>query len=213
MKHRKNKNLNKKNSNFHIMDNPFNGLSEEQRKQVFEDVSKKAEEKYEPTKEKIFAILKEYDFRLILSFLATYNLMASVGRKGISKDKEPFLTQAHIEICQSFILTIPEEEMKFKVPPHSIYKELMDLLKELLESIHYKNMKADFIDLEAEKKSQKMIQEFVKSHTQVVRNWGSFSQVKQITSEIYSKFDEELQKNYNYTCNNLIEFFQYLIGN
>jgi hypothetical protein len=207
-----NKQTNSNGINMQTIENPFANLSEEEKRIVITEIQETNEKDYNSSLEEIKKLLKKYDPFLLLSILSNYYLMAGAGNKGVSEfNHENNINQADVEICQALLLQIKPENLKNKIPLGNTYEEIIEQLNKLSTSSHFKNMKAEYLDLSKQDASIKMIQEFVKSHTQTVRNWGNFNQVKIISNEIYNNFNELLLNNYGFTSEDTIKFFNYLI--
>jgi len=199
-------------SHLQLLENPFAGIPKEKRKEFVETMQKESVVTFEDSLNELKNLLKKYNPLLILSFLSNYNLTAFTDDKEIKSLGEEYkINQAEIEICQSLILQINPKELKFEIPLGDTYDKVQGLLSKLTLSNHYQQMTPDIIDMTDEKASIRLIQEYVKLHTQTVRNWGNFEQVKNISYEIYNSFDKLLLDNYGFTSSNIIIFFNHLL--
>lgn len=195
-----------------VLKNPFADIPKEKRKEFVQTMQKESIVTFSNSLNELKELLKKYNPLLVLSFLSNYNLTAFTNDKKIeSLDEEHRINQAEIEICQSLILQINPKELKFEIPLGDTYDEIQGLLNKLTLSNHYQQMTPDIIDMKDEKASIRLIQEYVKLHTQTVRNWGNFEQVKNISYEIYNSFDKLLLDSYGFTPSNIIIFFNHLL--
>lgn len=212
---KKNKRKLKNNDGFVVtqIENPFVGISLDDRKKIISEVQEAALDQYTNALSELEKISKECNPLLLLSFLSNYYLMGGVSENGISSfQKEEQVNQADIELFQAIVLQQDPKYIKFDIPTRpEINQNLVDTLGKLSTASHHKNMKAEFLDLGEKENAVKLVQEFVKAHTQTVRNWGSFDQVKTISGELYSVFDTLLLAEYGFESSDVIELFDYLI--
>jgi len=197
---------------FQMIPNPFAGLDDDTRKKAIQEIAQNSEKTYQESLAKIKELLHKYDPVTILSVISSYGLTVGVGDSGIqAKDSDYTIYQAHIEICQAFALQLkPEEMQKLPFGP-DVVEELWDSLVNLMNAYNYRGL-AQNIDNESEDAiAVKLLQQGIRGSTQMVRNWGYFSQVKSISQEIYSFFDKALKDKYGFTVTNIIQLFQLLI--
>jgi len=194
-----------------MMRNPFAGLSDEQRMKVVEGLDASSKETYQKSLKKIMEILHRYDPFIILSLLSSYGLTIGVGDDGIkTKDSDIKINQSHIEICQSLILQIPPEKLQRELFGPNITQELWDALIELISSHSYIGI-SEGVDDSGDGKSIRFLRRRMMGNTQMVRNWGFFSQVKIISQELYSHFDSQFELSFDFSVSNIIDLFQIMI--
>lgn len=198
---------------FQLMQSPFASLSDDERKQLIKDVSENSEKVYQESLSKIKELLSNYDPITLLSILASYGLTVSVGDDGITKKDSDFvISQAHIELCQALALQINPKNLRRGPFGPDVVKELWDILPNHFEAHNFRKIARINEDVTDDEKSVIFVQESVRGNTLMVRNWGYFSQVKNISKEIYEHFDSILKKKYDFTASNVIELFLYFIS-
>jgi len=196
--------------NLQVLENPFTNISEDDRRKVIDEIQKVNEKDYNESLGKLQEILRKYDPIVILSFMANYGLTIGVGEDSIEEHTKQ-INQAHVEICQAFILQIDVENLSNKTPNPETLLNVLDISEKLIWSKQFKDQESSILDLPKDEANIRKIRDYVISHTQVVRNWGNFNQVKTISSEMYSKLDNLLIDKHKFTASNVIEFFNYLI--
>lgn len=195
---------------FVLQNNPLANLSLEERKIVLDSMQKKSETLYKESLDKIISIFSENDPISLLSMLASYGLTVGVGEQGIDRrSQEEGLQQAHIEIAQAIMLTLSDRQTNIIIKPET-YQSLQDSLIELNLAFAFQRHKVEFLELNEQELSITGVQEMVRSHTQTVRNWGHFSQVKRISKELYITFEHLLTKEYGFSVTEIIHFFDSL---
>ena len=193
-----------------LIEHPLANISQKDRKKVIDEIQKNAIENYDKSLKELQRLLKEYNPIVILSQIANYALLAGMGDKHIPTHNRS-ISQAHVEICQALILKISPNELNMKSPSPEIIQKIIDLLEVLIDSNIWKNWDSKTLELSEKDINIKFFRDYIISHTQVVRNWGNFRQVNNISSELYSNFDEELLKVYGFSSSDIILFFNHLI--
>ena len=196
---------------FQMVSNPFAHLSDEERIKVMRAIVQNSETKYRDALEKIVNILHRYDPVAMLAILSSYGLMVGVGDDGLVKnDSERTFHQSHVEICQALALQINPEKLQFQPFGGATVTEIWEALTNLLNVIALRRM-PDLHNSPEEKVAVSLLQQRIRGNTQIVRNWGFFSQVKNISNELYGFFDKLLEKKYGFSSSNVITLFELLI--
>lgn len=212
-KKRQNKKLSKITSNgfnLQILENPFVGISQEDMKIIADEMQRMNKNDYIESLNKLQYIFKEYNPLVILSFMSNYGLTAGIGKEKI-EDNEKKISQAHVEICQALILQIEVENLQNKTPTPEILQNVLDLSEKLLWANQFKDKNSAILDLPKDEANIRKFRDYVMTHTQIVRNWGNYNQVKTVSTELYSNLDDLLVRHYNFTTSDVINFFHYLI--
>lgn len=197
---------------FHKLEDPLGGLTGEKRKQAIALVSKECKKKYQETLDKIRETISEYDPFILLSILTSYSLFSGVGEKGVlKKDSDYHLYQYHIEYLQALILHMKKTEIKNNPCGPEIIEILWDALPELMETHNFASLPDNKDGLSNDKKAKDFIQFSIRANTKAVRNWGYFSQVLKITSELYSNFNSDLESNFGFNFEEVVLFFKTLM--
>jgi hypothetical protein len=197
---------------FQMIPNPFADLDDDARKQAIQEIAQNSEKIYQESLTKIKDVLHKHDPVTLLSVIASYGLTVGVGDNGIqAKDSDFTIYQAHVELCQGFALQIKPEGMQRLPFGPDVVKELWDSLDNLMNAYNYRGLAQDIDNEREDAKAVRLLQHGIRSNTQMVRNWGYFSQVKSISQEIYGYFDEALEGTYGFTATNIIQLFQLLI--
>jgi len=195
-----------------MMHNPLANLSDIDRKQAIQEIEHNSEKTYKESLLKVRELLHHYDPISLLSILASYGLTVGVGANGIkTKDSDLEIQQSHIEIFQALALQTKPEELQGQLFGPEVVQELWDTLIRLVRARNYIGLAQGIEDKSEEEKAVWLLQHGIRINTQMVRNWGYFSQVKSISRGIYKHFDELLKKTYGFSASNIIDLFQLLI--
>jgi len=192
--------------------NPFAQLTEEQRKDIFSKVSSDSKKKVSELLDSIESTLRKYDPTIILSIIAGYSLTAGAGDNGVqyteSLDRP---SQANIELLQAISLKIPRNEIGLIPPTPEIIQKIWNELKGVGQAFTLSRMTPDNFKSSEAEQAITMVQEFIRGHTQNVRNWGYHSQVLNICTELYSYFDSAIYEKFGFSATSVICTFKALI--
>ncbi len=216
---RKSKQNNKKSSPntsepvFRMVENPLANLSDEERRLLVEEMGKNSEKQFQESLTKLQEILRQYDLITLLSILSAYGLTAGLGNDGVkpSKHSNP-LIQSHVETCQALALQVNTEELSVSPVTPDVVQQARDALVSIAPSFSFKRMTGKQVDAPEDQAAVVQLQEMVRSHTQMVRNWGYFSQVKIISKELYSSFDELLLEKVRFRASDVIYVFDFMVS-
>lgn len=143
----------------------------------------------------------------ILATVASYGLQSAVSQTdGVSsKTILGDISQHHVELLQALVLAIPIEKLQ-NVPftPDVIQRVVEGLPKVTNSFLHQRILAAEGIEDDTEI-ALLSLQNLVRVHTQAVRNWGYFSEVVRISTELYSALDAGFQAHYGFRASTLIK--------
>lgn len=194
-----------------MMENPLSGITDEQRKELISELGKNGKDKVIEIFESLNDILRQYDPITLISILSGYGLTVGAGDGGVhSKESSGGLNQAHVELFQALALQIPENELgSLPVTPDTV-QNVWEQLIEISHAFKFSRMNEELLESSNTEMAINQIQELIRSHTQMVRNWGFHSQVVGISKEIYSHFDGLIQSKFGFSATNAIDVFKVL---
>ena len=195
-----------------MLPNPFADFDQEQEKESLLRISESSETKYQEALRKVEAIFQTYDPISLLATLANYGLTVGVGKEGLAeRDGATNLTQAHVELCQALALRIDKCDVsQMPVSPQHV-QEVWDAVINLSTAVNFREIAQDFDSHTQNEQLVKLLQREIRGHTQTVRNWGYYSQVINISKELYSNIDIYLSETYGFTASDAITFFELLV--
>lgn len=194
-----------------MMENPLSGITDEQRRKLISELGKNGKDKVIEIFESLNYILRQYDPITLISILSGYGLTVGAGDSGVqSKESSGGLNQAHVELFQALALQIPENELGVLPVTPDIVQNVWEQLTEISHAFKFSRMNVELLESSNIEIAINQIQELIRSHTQMVRNWGFHSQVVGISKEIYSHFDELIQSKFGFSATNVIDVFKVL---
>ena len=197
---------------FVVSPNPFESLTEEEKQEALEKISSKSQKGVQTCLEKLNSLLRYYAPLPIIAMIAECCLQTAITDEGSQRvNSTAGIEQAHVELLQALMLKVPVEELgQEAVYPH-VVQDVIDTLSELVTSFRFSRIPPDMTNKTESEKAIYLLQERLRGHTQVVRNWGSFSQVITISKEVYSEFDSLLFSHLSYSATNILTVFETLV--
>jgi len=191
---------------------PFQHLTDEMRRELIDDIGAKSKISYQERLNEIQHILTEYNPITVLAIVSGYCLSVGAGDQGVQyKEREDGFNQSHLEILQALILKKAESEWGKQPPTPDVIQGIIDALKYFSRDFIYSRFASERFDLNDKEKAVNEVQEWIRNHTQSVRNWGFYSQVKCISTELYSFFDEKLLINLGFRASEVIVVFDLMV--
>lgn len=199
--------------NFQVLPNPFEGLSDEQRRLAIEEIARNSEREYQEALAELRAMLRRHNPLLVLSQTSCYGLSVAVDEAaGITKlDSDYDIFPYHVEILQALSLQIDPEELNGEpISPHVLSK-IWDHARMLCAAHIYRKADDTGMDLPDEEKAVALAQHLMRGSTQAVRNWGYALQVRRIARELYSAFDAKLLEVRGFSASDVFDVFERIV--
>jgi hypothetical protein len=203
----------KKESGPVIMRHPFSDVDHDVLRTALIEMGKRKTTEFPDAVEKLTAFLRTYNPFHLLSVLAAYGLIAGVWEhSGVERISGRPLEQHHIELLQAFLLAVPVEEVGDDLARPDIIQQVIALLDDVAKAFHQRRMAAAEQERDLQGRTLLAMQEQVRMHTQMVRNWGYFSDVVALSRALYGPFDTQLRKVCGFSATELIIVAQYLVS-
>ena len=199
---------------FHKLRNPFEGLSEDQRRLAIEEIAKISEEKYQGALSELKPILRRHDPLLVLSHMSSYGLSVAVNETtGVTKlDSDYKIFPFHVEILQALLLQIAPDELSDEPFGPQVLTQLWDQVKTLCETRNFRQLDPAGVHLPDDEVAIALTQHAMRGATQAVRNWGYHSQVKRLARELYSPFDAQLLEARGFSASDVFDVFEAIVA-
>ena len=198
---------------FQMFPNPFEGLSDDQRRLAIKGIAKKSDEDYQEALSGLRAILRRSHPLHVLSYMSYYGLRVGVDETaGITKlDSDFEIHPFHVEIMQALSLQIEPHDLSHKPLKPNVLMQVWNNVKTLCDTHNFSRLDPTGVDLPDDEKAIVLAQEMIRGATQAVRNWGYHSQVKRITRELYRPFDTQLLDARGFTCLDVFNVFEAMV--
>lgn len=198
---------------FHMFRNPFDGLSDEQRRLAIKEIAKNSENRYQEALAKLRTMLRRHDPLLVLSQMSYYGLRVTVDEtSGITKlDSDSEIFPFHVEMLQALSLQIEPDELSGKpLNPH-VLMQVWDQVKAMWDAHALRQFDPAGLDLPDNEKAIALAQQLIRGSTQAVRNWGYHSQIKRTARELYRPFDAHLLKARGFSASDVFDVFETIV--
>ena len=211
----KNQTISRKDSEgltFTQLNYPFSGLSQEVIAEILVEAGRSHEIEFNESLEKLVEKISSVDVLHLLSILAFYGLSVGMTTTGkTSKNKNPTLHQAHVELVQALALrSSVSEQSSQSVQPHQV-QEIWDLLISFDTAFNLKRLVQIQNAKTEQKKAVLQLQEWLRLHTNIVRNWGYFRRVISIAKRLYSGLDPLFKISVGLEATSIIDVFEGLV--
>lgn len=195
-----------------FMKHPFSSLPRDIVLKGLAEVGQRNVDEFPNQLQTVENIIASVDPILTIAMLTTYGLIGTIDDKGNrSSYKGEKFNQSHVELIQALALKVPQENLSFDFPLPDKTQQLFDLTEALAESYRLRRLSEIGKNDSEDGGAIKLVQEQLRMHTQVVRNWGYLSKVMSIIKRLCNPIDNEFAKKTGLTATELIDFFYYLI--
>lgn len=162
--------------------------------------------------DKLLSILRKTAPEGVLTTFAFYGSQGSVNSEGQLKPLTANVEQHHIELLQGLILTLPKKEWGLEPVTPQVMEEVFNIIPEIAEIIFFKRIVARATEDDTQKHAMMDIQEKIRLHTQVVRNWGYYFDVLRISRELYRPLSPKFLTALGFTLIDLIDVGEKLVS-
>jgi hypothetical protein len=191
---------------------PLRNLDADQRDALAKSLAKESRLRFDKNLSDLTEIAGCISPLHILSMLACYSLMAPV-REAAHAGNRPLsgtrVQQGQVELFQALLLkNVPK---CFTPPEPDLSQRVFDGLPNLFEAHGFMQMPLDIEEVSQEQAAVHLVQSYLRNHTASVRNWGYFSAMVRISTELFSALDRDFEKEYRITLTQSIALFEHLI--
>ncbi|MCS0025921.1 hypothetical protein NB572_00005, partial [Vibrio alginolyticus] len=192
--------------------NPLRDLSDDQREEFLSKMIEDANEKTSILIDDIVKIFSKVEPLSLIAILSMQALVIGITKEGELAEKNDEIHQFHIEILQAIFLSIPHEEIGYLPPTPSVIYELTEKITSLGSHASISRFPKSINDTSTEEKAIENIQLLLRTSTQSIRNWSYQDKMKSLTSELYSRFENDISKNFGFKPNDVIFIFETLMN-
>jgi hypothetical protein len=194
-------------------EHPFSPLSREDVRKVLIKSGRDKTVKFPKLIEELKSILRNSDPLGTIAILTTYGITGTISHDGAmtSGFKGESFNQSHVELVQAVCLQIPKVDFSSTPTSPDAIQQLFDLLPELSHAFSAKRL----IELEKQRSKEDQailsIQEALRLHTQMVRNWGFLGSVRDLIKRLCAPIDDLFVRTAGFSASNLIDIFTHLL--
>jgi hypothetical protein len=188
------------------------GDRHEEFKQALLKSAREDVEKYPALLDQLFGVLKERMPESVVSTFGFYGTRAAINDKGETRTLTKGIEQHHIELLQGIALTLPAAEWGETPSTAEAMQTVFDIVPQISDTIFKRRLIAEADEVDDGQRALMALQEKVRLHTQAVRNWGYFSDVKLICRELYAPLDAKLEAAAGYTFSDILDISETILA-
>src|SRR5229473_1946189 len=197
---------------FTMMRHPLSMIDPDALKLALTSIAKKKSEEFPVLLQTLRELITTKNPLHILATLASYGTVGAVSEQGVSDTSiVKNVEQHHVELFQALALSVPLDEWGQSPAIPDDIQRAIDTLGDVAEAFHQRRFAA--IDREHDEQTRTVLnlQERLRLKTQAVRNWGYFSHMMQISTELYAPLDERLRDHYGFGATDVITIGRALV--
>ncbi|MCH1911846.1 hypothetical protein L9Z41_17225 [Leptospira noguchii] len=195
------------------IENPFSGLSESKVNEILAEMQLSSIKSIEDSIVTLNEIIKTNNPLIALSIITHYALNASLGENKVeSRGYFEDVGQPHVELFQALILKVNKIEWGLEPVTPNVVQEIFEKLSNLISSYPFLRINQNSSDLPVSEREIIEFQETIRNHTTSIRNWGYYSQVKRIISELYSPFENSVRNKFGFSIEDVISVFDQMVS-
>jgi hypothetical protein len=182
---------------------PLNGVNPEALKAALIAIGREKAEDFPRHLTRLLTLFRAKQPIQILATLSFYGSSVQITSDGVGETLNSVL-QHHIELLQALVLTLGWDEWGAMPAVPGDIQTVIDEVKGLAESFHQRRYARAGEERDKQSEVVMMLGETMRVHTQVVRNWGYFSQVTSISRELYSPLDAAYASRLGFSASSVI---------
>lgn len=191
---------------------PFAALSQKDRVEVAVAWGHEARSQSEQLLRELEEAVARVEPFHVLALMARYSLMQFAPRR--DEDIEaPKVQQSYVEFLQALFLRLRHHPGRPLASPEEITLFWQKLPTFFEHQQHARLPTEQQLNAEetAEQSALRMVQEYLRAHTSVVRNWGYFASVTRICREQFQPLDSEFKEAFGLKLTDVVSVFEHLI--
>lgn len=149
----------------------------------------------------------------LIGVIAGWGLARSSGPEGISSTSMlAGIEQHHIELLQALLLTLPDKEWGQPPAESGDFEFAVDTVKQLATAFHRRRLSQMDRPGGVAEKAIITLQELVRDHTQMVRNWGYYDDMIRIVKGLYAPLDEAFATAHGFRAADLVDVIDAILS-
>lgn len=142
----------------------------------------------------------------IIATIACWGLSHASGPRGVSTTGIiKGIEQHHVELLQALLLTLDRWQWGCEAADPPRIQLVIDTLKKLATAFQRRRMlQLEEVDGNADQLVAVAMRERVRDHTQMVRNWGCYDDMRRIVRELHAPLDDQLASWHGFSASDLV---------
>jgi len=199
---------------FTLVENPFADLPQDELIKGFVEAGKSFTKEFEESLEKLQISINSVDPFHLLSVLSVYGLFVGMTESGkTQKQKDSSILQPHVELVQALALRTPYNQLSYNPALPPIVREIWDLSQTISKAFSMKRFAQIKDSKNEQEKAILFWQEYIRNYTHMVRNWGYYKRVVNISRRLFKPIDSIYENEIGIGASTLIDIFEFLVAN
>jgi hypothetical protein len=195
-----------------FLKHPLSNVPRETLLKGLAEIGDSAQERFTADLSKVVDLTKSVDALHTIATVAVYGLFVAVTESGHkTRFQEGRFSQSYVELLQAVFLQVPEQQERLRPARPDQIQMLFDTLPELAQSFSLQRLRLADHQASDQAKAVVYLQEFLRGHTQTVRNWGYYKRVVSIIKRLLRPLDHLFEDQLGLTATGLIETFEFLV--
>jgi hypothetical protein len=149
----------------------------------------------------------------ILATIANWGMLSPVGPDGTSGNGMiEGINQHHIELLQALMLTIDSHEWGKQRATSSHIQQAINTIKEVSFTFHAQRLQQLRESQDNDALLVVELQEKMRYHTQMVRNWGYYDDMLRIVRSWHAPLDRAIERHHGFSASDLISTVEHLVS-
>ena len=178
------------------------------------DEARKAKDAFPRHMEAILAVFRDAYPPHVVATIACWGLSQPVGPDMVStKGLIEGIELHHIELLQALLLTLERWDWGHKPASNEQIQAAIDAVKALATAFHKRRLiqLEDLAD-DLDRLVSAGLQERMRDHTQMVRNWGYYDDMVQIVRALHAPLDTAFAAHHGYSASDLVDIAEALVA-
>ena len=197
---------NKKGITYQQMPPLFEGMPDSEIVDHLKAVGESFEREFGDTFQELGNRLLTIDPLSLLALFTFYGLAVHGGKDPELTQDEPIL-QHHIELLQAFVLQHQLDKFEFNPVVPQVHDSFRELIQKVSRAFSYRRLTSLGSTMPKAQRRRLAVQEAMRLDTQAIRNWGYPQQIMQITIELFSTLDQDIEARVGARVAHLVAMF------
>ncbi len=197
-----------------VSQHPLSFVNSEDIPEILQQTGAAASLRYRELLQEAISLIRASEPFQLLSTLASHGLTVGISDDGRQRrliSDEDF-GQQHVELVHALSLSIGASKFQGEILDSSHVQRLFDILPKLGKTYGLHRLASTDDSRSGQDKSIKLLQEYLRLHTQSIRNWGFMSDVIAIVSDLLGPLDSRFEATTGIPGTALVEAFRILVA-
>lgn len=197
----------------HVVELPFSQIDREAHRAYLLSEGARHAERFPELLDEILRLFRSVYPLHILTTIACYAITRTAGPRGVSAETLlPGIEQHHLELLQALLCTIDRSEWGMAPATPVEIQAAIDAVKALATAFHRRRLLQLSSITDQEHGFAVGLQEQLRDHTQMVRNWGYYSDMLRIAKEAHAPLDVRFEQFHGYSTSDFLAVVDDLIN-